>query len=252
MKKLPIIALILLIVSCITLSVSAVLIMQYAKNIDTNVDYITDNRSVKNFNAVVIEDTGKLIITQGESESLTVTASDKMIDDITTEVVNGTLTISRNNETFTIGAFWFTSSPTYKLTVKDLNSISIKGTGDVQVNELATDNMTLKNFGVGNIIFDELNTQNIDIKIEGTGNVELTGSANTLSVSNKGVGNFDGTEFKSNSASVHIEGTGNANVWATETLDASIKGIGNITYYGSPKVTKDIEGLGNIKAGNKD
>jgi hypothetical protein len=54
----------------------------------------SEKREVSNFNQVVLQDIGHLIITQGENEALTVDADQDLLAKIITEVRNGKLYLS--------------------------------------------------------------------------------------------------------------------------------------------------------------
>ena len=89
---------------------------------------------VENFDQISFTDFGKLILQQGDYESLTIEADEDIIDDLKTEVSNGTLHlgidddwIGRLGKAFT--AIFSSPKPTliYTLTFKDLNGIDITG-----------------------------------------------------------------------------------------------------------------------------
>lgn len=203
---------------------------------------LTQERSVSNFDQVELRSYGKLTITQGDTESLTIEAEDNLIDHLTSEVQDGKLILGAE-ENFNLSDI---NEIRYTLTVKNLSQVSLAGFGDIQIDSIQTDQMTVNLSGSGNLEMDDLEAESLEVNISGFGMVKVNGSAPDQAVTITGSGNYAGEHLDSVNSKVVISGFGNASVRASETLDVKITGSGNVDYYGSPDVTQTITGFGKL------
>lgn len=188
---------------------------------------VTEKRDVSGFDRVSFEGFGKLIITHGSEESLTIEAEDNILPRIETKVRGGTLEIGFDSDS------WHdivrpTKSITYTLTVKTMDGIALSGAGSIEANGI--------------------DAEHFDVELSGAGSIEISGFAGTQEINVSGAGAYDSAELQSESIDVNISGAGSATVWATESLDVNISGVGNVSYYGDPQVREVITGLGNLKS----
>ncbi len=225
-------------------------------------DVITEDRDVSGFDRVSLSFAGRMTITQGDEESLTIEAEDNVMELIETEVRNGKLSIGleRNYSVIT------TETVHYTLTVKDLTELAISGAADIEIGDLVTDSLEVKISGAGNIEFDSLETGSLEIDISGAGDIEVndltaetlrvdlsgagsievSGTVTDQVVSMSGLGSYDGRDLESETCEVSLSGAGSATVWATESLEVDISGAGSVNYYGNPSVDSSISGLGDL------
>ena len=104
----------------------------------------TETRQVSGFDQVVLEGSGDIYLEQGEKESLTVEADDNIIDLVKTEV-NGSrleLGIKPNRNVST------RQQVVYRLTVKDVHSLTIAGSGKLYAKPFQTTNLSLSTLWV--------------------------------------------------------------------------------------------------------
>ncbi|MHB1357411.1 MAG: GIN domain-containing protein, partial [Anaerolineae bacterium] len=83
---------------------------------------ITETRKVSGFNGVVLSAVGKLVITQGDTEKLTITGDDNIVTLIKTEVRDGKLVIEFERLGLNVNPL---TSITYNLTVVNINSLQL-------------------------------------------------------------------------------------------------------------------------------
>ncbi len=255
-----------------------------SENITGSGTLVTENRTVSGFDKVDLKGLGNLTIEVGDKESLTVTADDNLIDYITTEVFNDTLDIGiKPNLSLTPSR-----SIEYKLTVKDLSSITLSGFGNINVGDLTSEDLEVKLSGSGDLNFSTLHAENalirvsgfgnidadlmvidqpnleitgsgdikvedlqaitLEVKISGFGNADLEGATTDLNIELLGSGNYRGGDMQSEDARVKITGFGDATVWATDNLDVTITGSGNVDYYGNPSLSQTLTGFGKINS----
>lgn len=211
----------------------------------------TEKREVSNFNQVALQDIGHLIITQGETEALTIDADEDLLAKIITEVRNGKLYLR-------LGKDWLdrlTSLVTlfenrkikYYLTLKTITGVQIAGKGSLEAASIQTDHLDLKIDGMGEAQIGALTCQRLDVHIGGTGKVTASGQAAEQAVWIAGMGEYRAPKLEGKKIELRISGQGNATIWAQESLDVFITGIGRVEYYGSPRLSQSIQGMGSIK-----
>jgi len=207
--------------------------------------FVSKSYAVSAFDAVQLDGAGKLIIIQGEEESLEIEAEDNLIDQLTVEVENGTLAIGFKEKP------WHTTIIpthliTYTLTIKDLRQITINGASDVALAALQTDSLAVTINGAAQVRINDLLADSLSIKLIGAGNIVISGQALTQNIEIDGAGNVQADDLMTDSTVVEIDGLGNASVWAGKELDIVINGGGSVSYFGSPTVSQEINGLGDV------
>jgi len=210
---------------------------------------VTEERDVSGFDQILLAGPGDLTITQGETESLTITADDNLMDYIQSTVDGSTLMLGVDVDD--LSDVITTFNPTrleYDLVVKDLSSLNLAGSGNASMDALDTGEMILTVAGSGNITINNLTADRVETNLPGSGNVELSGSAPDQMVTIAGSGNYIASNLESNIAHVFIGGSGNVTVWASDDLDINIAGSGKVDYYGSPTVKQQILGSGEVNA----
>ena len=182
----------------------------------------TQVRNVAAFNSIELAGSNKLVIRIGEKQSVVVRADNNLLDRVTTEVRSGKLVIAN-----TPGSFTPKSPMSVEVTVPTLNALTLAGGGNIVVNGINAENMT--------------------VTLSGGGNVTGSGTATSLEVTLDGSGNVWFTRVAAENVHAVLSGSGNIFVSATKSLDASVPGSGTITYAGNPQVvTKSVTGSGAI------
>ncbi len=206
---------------------------------------VTEERNVNDFDSVAMSGFGRVIVTQGDEESLTVETDDNLMQYIETRVSGGTLELG-----FTDDAERKILDPSdsiiFRLSVIDLTALDISGAAAIEIQKLEADRLDMVLSGAGDVRIDSLTATDLVVTVSGAGDVELTGQVETQEIALRGLGNYDASDLESQDATVRIGGAGSATVWAHDTLDIEIGGAGNVEYYGDPDVTQDISGAGSI------
>ena len=202
---------------------------------------VNTTKNVSGFNQVVLNGTGNLIITQGNTESLVIEAEDNIGPKITAEVSNNQLILNQNGTPIP------TKPVKYHLTVKDLNSIKIDGSGQIQSDTLNTNNLTIDINGAGQSSMNNLNVVLLTITINGAGKLNMGGTASNQTVNIKGAGSYNASNLSSKNTSINIDGGGKVVVRVSDILNVLINGAGDISYIGNPQIKKQINGGGNVK-----
>jgi hypothetical protein len=205
----------------------------------------TETRAVSGFDEVVLAGSGELYIEQGQDEALTVETDDNVMKYVKTDVQGSSLVLGfKDNVNVSLN-----QPIVFRLTVRDLTSVTLAGSGKVAAKALDTDKLTINLPGSGDMTFDKVDTIKLHATIAGSGKIEIaSGSADSEEINMLGSGTFDARSFQVKDASATIAGSGNIDVRASGKLAASILGSGNIRYYGEPQsIDMNTAGSGTIK-----
>jgi hypothetical protein len=224
----------------------------------------TQTFDVNDFDRVLLEGFGDVYIEQGQSEGLSVQADSNIIPLLTIEVRGRELRLGTKQGV----GITPSKSITYNLAVKNLNGISLAGSGnfyvepvkssDITVSLPGSGNINLKGLnagnlsvdlnGSGNITIETINAKTIDASLRGSGDIKLEGNVNSQTVTLSGSGNYLTGNLQTDIANVSIPGSANVTVWVNDELKVNINGSGDIQYYGKPTIDQNISGSGNINA----
>ncbi len=244
-----------------------------------------ESRAVANFSQVTLALPANVTITQGSTESLTISADDNLLPLMTTRVVNNELLIEGDNNR----GFSTKREIKIRLMVKTLNGLNIKGSGDVSGDQLNSDKFNISILGSGDVKFNtiradmltigivgsgDINVNNVEAKsldtrvqgsgdvkfgevkagqvsiaVAGSGDISAAGTADKVIIELSGSGDVRAGRLIARDVDVKVVASGDADVYATEKLNASVRGSGDIRYAGAPKnVSKEIKGSGSIEA----
>lgn len=234
--------------SKIVLSLFAVVISMpgysYSKSIKGSGNITKESRSVSGFDKVSISGSGLLFITQGNDELLVIECDDNIAPNIRSLVKNGTLKIDHKNVRLK------PSEPIkYRLSLKNLKSLSSSGSMEVNGDVLKTENMDLWISGSGKINLGNIEAHSITAAMSGSGEINIeSGNVKNQKISMSGSCEVSVSNLKSENTDLAISGSGRAKVWVTHELDIKVSGSGKIDYYGTPIVSTHISGSGKVES----
>lgn len=223
--------------------------LTFANPVKTTVEHSsieTQDRKLSGFHAIASSGSFDIVLSQGNTESVRVKADANVINEVVTEVKNGTLMIhSKNNHSWGMSNFWNNKKVTVYVTAKDLNSIDVSGSGDLKIeNQFNTNNLELRLSGSGDFT-GKVNVKTLEASISGSGDFKIVGLADESTVA--GSGDFNGNGLITKSTAIRVSGSGDASIYASEKLDASVSGSGDVRYSGHPKnVSKVVHGSGEV------
>ncbi len=213
-----------------------------ARDVEGNGVIVTEDRTVADFERIILAGEGAVIVTEGESASLTVETDDNLLTYIDTDVDGRTLEIA-TEPGIDIEP---TDSVVYRVTARHVTGVTLSGAGRFELGECDAKAFSVVLSGAGEIAIGRLAAEDLDVEITGAGAVVVAGKVVAQDVSIPGAGSYEGRDLESGHATVRTSGLGSATVWATDTLDARVTGVGDIEYFGSPRVTSSVSGVGNI------
>ena len=156
----------------------------------------------------------------GAPQRVLVLAGEKVIDDVSTEVRDGTLKVDFDH------SGWGGDDVEVEATVPELTGIEASGSGDIDAD------------GIDAAVFELLS--------KGSSDIALAGSAARLLVSLDGSGDADLADLAAREARVAARGSGDLDVRAGERLEVAVDGSGDVRYYGEPSVTPRVDGSGDL------
>lgn len=157
----------------------------------------------------------------GERRRVRVHAGRHVIDDVRTEVRDGTLRVTFDHHGLGPG------DVDVDISVPRLTEIASSGSGDVDADGIAAGAFALRS--------------------DGSGDVALQGTARRLTVTLDGSGHADLADLAAREAHVRVGGSGDAEVRAEQRLDATVDGSGGIRYHGHPALTRSVDGSGDVE-----
>lgn len=222
----------------------------------------TVTRDVTAVGTVDIGTSGTLRLVVGDEPSLTITAGERVIDEITAVVHGDTLAID-------LPGRWVNAGPIdYELVMPALASIevrgsadvtgeigpdggtttvSVEGSGDVEVTGAAgADSVVVSIAGSGDVELPDVAARATTVRVEGSGEVQLAGTTADLEIVVAGSGGVDAADLVADDVRVEVEGSGTSHVHARRTLEAFVSGSGDVRYAGDPDVTEHVEGSGRV------
>jgi putative autotransporter adhesin-like protein len=206
---------------------------------------ISQARDVQGIGTIHISYPANYVIRQGSTESLSIEADDNVVAAIRTQVVNSVLEIDNVRGR---NAYIAPTKPVnITITVKDLKEVVFESAGELTVQGLHTENLSVALNGAGTVRLNDIKVGSMEATLSGVGSVEASGAADDVRIRVDGLGGFEGAGLRSKTATVNLDGLGGATVWADTTLDATVNGLGSVSYYGGAQVTKSVNGLGSVQ-----
>jgi len=233
-----------------------------------------ETRSVETFNKLSFRVPGKLYLRQGSPQKVELEGSKEFLSEVETKVEGGKLVIGKEGK-WNMGWNWGNDDKIVAyVTVKDLNAISVSGSGDlIGETKFITSDMDLNVSGSGGLQIeieasgemeaDVSGSGHIDLKgtcrsfnsdvsgsgrvvmattikekasfgISGSGKIEASGTASEVKAVLSGSGRVLAANLETNKCEVRISGSGDVEINVKSELDANISGSGSVSYKGNP------------------
>jgi hypothetical protein len=139
---------------------------------------------VSGFNGIEVSGGFDVVLSQGSTEQVVLTAQENLYKYIHVEVVQGVLRI------YTEGNIMPTKSLNARILLKDIDHLDVSGGGDVTAEtELNFKELETEISGGGDLTFN-ININNFNCRLNGGGDARLNGTADTYDVKLSGGGDF--------------------------------------------------------------
>lgn len=200
----------------------------------------TENRNVGNFKAVKVSTGIDLYISMGTSEEVKIVADDEIIDELITEVKDGTLKIymKQSNNWFN----WNTGNQTRKayVTVKELEAIEASSGSDVKSeNTLKGEDLKVRASSGSDVEID-VYYKNVWLDTSSGSDAKISGKTKTFEAEASSGSDIKAHELESKICKVSVSSGSDATVNVTDELYAKASSGADVHYYGNPQV-KDID-----------
>jgi hypothetical protein len=200
----------------------------------------SESRDVSGITRIELDGMGRMILTQGDEESLTIETDDNLLQYITTDVRGQSLQIKFEKNMNLVP----TESIIIYVNLKNLSAISLSGGTSIESKRLATERLEITLSGMATVNVDWLTATELKIVSDGTGNIVLAGNVGRQEIELNSLGNYTTPNLQSQITEIVVGGAGNAVVWAEETLDVE----GDVSYFGTPEVNYKDSGFGDLKS----
>jgi hypothetical protein len=196
-----------------------------------------ESRQVSGFNGIASSGPFDVHVNINGTESLKISASSKIINEIETIVEDGTLKIKfKHHDDWTHNDDY--GQINVYVTAKSLSSLANAGSGSIKVDGTVSGNDVNVVLSGSGDIQTVVKSSNLHTTISGSGSIDINGSADQTKVTIAGSGEVKGKHLKTNNASVRITGSGSAYFTADKTVSARIAGSGNVVYSGNATITE--------------
>jgi hypothetical protein len=179
----------------------------------------TQTRDVAGFTRIDNRASVDVQVRVGAPRRVRVHAGGKVIDDVRTEVHEGTLRLSFDHH-------GLGGDVRVDVSVPRLEAIEASGSGDIEAD------------GIDGDVFE--------VRSDGSADIALQGTANRLTVDLDGSGDADLADLAARQADVLVGGSGDADLRADDRLDVTIDGSGDVRYHGHPALTQHVDGSGDL------
>ena len=232
-----------------TLSFLTVLVLSIGLNAQKTInDPNAQVRSVSGYHGVSVSGSIELFLTQGNEESIVISADDTNLrDKVITEVDDGILRIYLERNKNKIQIDW----PNQKrirayVSVKDIDYLSSSGSGKLHIEgSIKTDKLKVDISGSGNLE-GAVATKEFSLGISGSADADLSGTAGKSEFHISGSGSIKSYDFSTEYCNASISGSGNVKVTVTKELSAHISGSGNVMIKGDGMI-RDYSASGSGK-----
>ena len=198
----------------------------------------TQNRNVSGYHAIDVSTGIDLYITMGNTEEVKIVADDDIIDNIVTEVKNGTLHIytKRNN--------WFNwgGNKTRKayVTVKELTEIDASSGSDVNSENTLEGEELEVSASSGSDVELDVHYKNFSIDASSGSDAEFSGKVKYLTAEASSGSDIDASGLESQICKASASSGSDISVRVSHELVARASSGADIQYYGNPAM-KDID-----------
>ena len=205
-------------------------------------DANAEPRTVSSFHAIQISNSFDVVITQGNEESLAVSAENK--DDLSrieTKVENGVLKIRYDEP-----KKWWRGNKKLKayIAVKNLDELRASGACGIKVEgSLHTASLKLNLSGASDLK-GELNIDGeLNADLSGASDMDVTGSAQDVVIDASGASDVKAYNFTTSTCKVDASGASGVRITVDKELSAKLSGASNVSYKGAAMI-RDIKTSG--------
>jgi hypothetical protein len=230
----------------ITISSFSSCLFSIHKEVRGNYEIVHEKVEIDNYDEIVLNGQADVYYQQISQDKpfLQISVDKNILPFVDIRVVNSRLIISqKDNSNLRPSQFKiYTNS-------RSISKAKISGSGSFHMErEVNAGKLEILVSGSGNVKADSLYCENLNLTISGSGSVKTKGAANRAKFHVSGSGSIKAFDYLANDLDCSISGSGSVEVFAYESLKASVSGSGNLKYKGNPEtVTNHVSGSGSIR-----
>ncbi len=197
---------------------------------------------IKDVDELKVSGSGKVILKQGDTESLVIEADDNILPHIEVEVDDGELSIHPERNTNLRSK----SGIVYYLTLKEIEEIKLSGVVELESSLIEAKKLEFELSGATKVKA-RIKTDTLEIEGSGASKLYLEGETNKQKVEIAGSMHYDAGSLQSEIAEIEVLGASRVTVAVRKKLEVEASGVAVISYKGDPEVTKEISGAASVQ-----
>ncbi len=197
---------------------------------------------IEDVDELKVAGSGKVILKQGDTESLVIEADDNILPHIIIEVDDGELSIHPEHNSNLRSK----SGIVYYLTLKKIEEIELSGAVELESSLIEAKKLE---FGLSGAtkVKARIKTDTLEIEGSGASKLYLEGETNKQKVEISGSTHYDAGSLQSESAEIEVSGASRVTVAVRKKLEVEASGVAVISYKGDPQVTIDSSGAASVQ-----
>lgn len=199
-------------------------------------------RPIKDVDEVQIAGVGKLILSQGDTESLIIKGDQLVLDHIKSEVDDGTLYIRPENDVHLRSK----TEIEYFLTLKKIKEIELSGAIEMESKSITADELKLE-FSGSTRVKAAIDVNKLKVDACGSAKIYLEGEAKKQKVEASGSVHYDAGTLESGRAKIEAEGASRITVAVRKKLEVKSSGVSVVSYKGDPHVKINAFGASSVQ-----
>jgi hypothetical protein len=204
------------------------IVLVLALSLATSAHAADQVRTAAPFTSISVQGPISVTVDAGTAQqSVLLRGTDKFLDGLTSEVVNGELRLRMRDKRLNNNA----GDNRILIKLPQLRAFNAEGAGEIKLNNIRG--------------------ERLDVSYRGAGSMAINGQVKAFRMTAEGVGEVDTRALIANDVDISFQGIGDVKVYAKDKLDVTVQGMGSLSYYGKPRtVNKSIAGLGSVTAGD--
>jgi hypothetical protein len=196
-------------------------------------DKNAEERTITTFTGIKVSGGIDVYLSEGDNYSLAVSASeDKYRDNIKTEVNNGVLVISYNND----HSIWNSGNKKLRVYIsfKLLQRIEGNGACEFIINGMLNENALLVKLSGACNIKGLVKITNLTLELSGASTVKINGTAQNLILTANGASDVKNYDLRAENCVAKLSGASDVRITVSNSISASASGTSTLYYQGNP------------------
>lgn len=207
--------------------------------------------SITDFDRVEVDGPYQVTLTTGTSSSARATGSTAALDRISLEVTGQTLRVRSNASAWGGYPGAVPELPSVTLTTRDLQAVTINGSGKIAVDKAKGLKLTVSVVGSGQASIGTVEADNLFVSMLGSGQISLGGKARTLRAEVHGAANLDAGGLTASDAQLFADSAGDTKLSVSHAVTIQASGTGDVNVGGAPACTVKNSGSGQVICGRR-